>query len=217
MEIALLSLNVGMPKVIGRWHGEDVWSAIGKEPVPHETVFVGKTGIEGDSVADHKYHGGEDMAVYAYPAVNWPWWQKELQLACRPGLFGENLTLDTLDEKNVHIGDRFSWGDAVLEVSQPRVPCYKLGVYTDKLELAQKMTRSGLCGWYFRVTKAGSAPSKGTLTRIVCADAPTVWEAFTAVFARDIDLFLLQRIQRCPAVSGAWQRQVDKRIAAANR
>jgi len=217
MTATLISLNIAMPKRLGMWHGEEVLSGFDKQPVSVASVFVGKTGIVGDGQADLENHGGEDKAVYAYPAVNWPWWESEKQLACRAGLFGENLTLGDLDESQVHLGDRFAWGDAVLEVSQPRAPCFKLGIYTGRSDLPAVMTLSGRCGWYFRVTKEGAAPSSGVLSRIVCTDAPSVREAFTAVFAPKSDMMMLQRIKLAQATSPAWCRQVDKRIAAVNR
>lgn len=218
MQVPLLSCNVAMPKVIGLWRGQEVLSGFDKQPVAHAVVFVSKTGIAGDGQADLENHGGDDKAVYAYPSVNWPWWQNQKQLSCRPGLFGENLTLGSIDETTVHLGDRFLWGDVVLEVSQPRAPCFKLGIYTDRPELPAAMTMSGLCGWYFRVLQTGNAPSGGCLQRIHEAEnAASIREAFTAVFAKQPDLALLQRVQSSPAVSLAWRHQIDKRIAAVKR
>lgn len=215
MDVPILSLNLGLPKIIGQWHGQDVLSGFDKQPVDHESVFVSSMGIEGDGQVDLENHGGADKAVYAYPAIHWPWWQKEKQLACRPGLFGENLTLGALDETNVHLGDRFSWGDVILEISQPRAPCYKLGVYTHRPELPSVMTVSGRCGWYFRVLQEGNVSLRGMLTRVVCADAPSVRDAFAAVFTAKSDFDLLQRIHAAPAISPAWQQQVEKRLRAA--
>lgn len=217
MTATLISLNIGMPKVLGLWRGQEVLSGFEKLPASEPSVFVSKTGIVGDGQADLENHGGEDKAVYAYPASNWPWWENEKQLACRPGLFGENLTLGDLDETRVHLGDRFAWGDAILEVSQPRAPCFKLGIYTGRPDLPAVMTLSGRCGWYYRVIQEGNAPSSGVLSRIVCTDTPTIRDAFTAVFVAKPDLAMLQRIKLVQALSPAWYHQVDKRIAAANR
>jgi MOSC domain-containing protein YiiM len=176
---------------------------------------VGRTAIEGDTQVDLVYHGGEDMAVYAYSADNWDWWQGKMKLTCRPGLFGENLTLRGADEKSVRIGDRFAWGDVVLEVSQPRVPCFKLSIHTDRADVPAAMTLSGRCGWYCRVLKEGSAPSVGTLTQSVgVEEGPTIHEAFTAVFGAKPDIMRLQKIKVAPRLAKAWQRQVDKKIAS---
>ena len=217
MTATLISLNIGLPKIIGSWHGASVLSGFDKHPVTSGTVFVSKTGIRGDGQADLDNHGGADKAVYAYPVLNWPWWESEKQLPCRAALFGENLTLGDLDETNVHIGDRFAWGEVVLEVCQPRAPCFKLAVYTGRADLPQAMTLSGRCGWYYRVVNEGTAPATGALTRIVRADAPSVKEAFRAVFAKIADHALLYRIKEAPALSEAWQHQIDRRLTAVNR
>ncbi len=217
MTATLLSLNIGLPKIIGNWRGAAVLSGFDKQPVASDTVFVAKTGIRGDGQADLENHGGVDKAVYAYPVRNWLWWETEKQLLCRAGLFGENLTLGDLDETNVHIGDRFAWGGVVLEVCQPRAPCFKLAVYTGRADLPQAMTVSGRCGWYFRVVEEGTAPATGALTRIVRAEAPSVREAFDAVFARAPNHVQLMRVKQTPALSEAWQHQVDRRLGAVNR
>ena len=112
MELRLLSVCVGRPKVIGHINGEPVISGIAKTSLAQEIVFVGATNIEGDSQADLTVHGGLDKAVYAYPADNWRWWETEHTLPCAPNTFGENLTLEGADETQVSIGDRFRWGDA---------------------------------------------------------------------------------------------------------
>lgn len=217
MSATIVSLNIGLPKIIGRWHGAPVLSGFDKPPVQSETVFVTALGIKGDGQADLEVHGGFDKAVYAYPARNWPWWEKEKHLSCRPGLFGENLTLGDLDETSVFIGDRFQWGDVVLEVAQPRAPCFKLAVYTKREDIPSAMTASGLCGWYFRVVKEGIAPATGALTRIVRAEAPCVKEVFLAVFARSADPAVLQRIKQTPYLSEAWQHQLARRLALVKR
>jgi MOSC domain-containing protein YiiM len=217
MTTTLLSLNVSLPKIIGTWRGAPVLSGFDKRPVESERVFVSKIGIQGDGQADLDNHGGFDKAVYAYPVRNWPWWEKEKQLSCRAGLFGENLTLGELDEASVFIGDRFAWGEVMLEVCQPRAPCFKLAVYTGRNDIPQAMTKFGFCGWYYRVVKEGMAPATGTLTRVVRAEAPSVREAFHAVFAKVADPTVLHRIKKTPALSVAWQHQVDRRLGAVNR
>ncbi|GAA0525465.1 MOSC domain-containing protein YiiM [Rhizomicrobium palustre] len=216
MNVPILSLAIGQPKPLGVWRGEEVLSGFDKQPVTEEHVFVTATGIRGDGQADLENHGGADKAVYAYPALNWPWWENEKRLACRPGLFGENLTLGEVDETNVYLGDRFSWGDVILEVSQPRAPCFKLAMYTGRPEIPAAMTLSGRCGWYFRVVQEGEAPSRGALTRLVCTESVTVRDAFSYVFTPKPDVVMLERIKHAPGISDAWLYQVSKRIAAAN-
>lgn len=211
MNLTLVSLNVALPKVIGRERGEDILSGIDKQPVSG-MVFVRNMGIDGDGQADLENHGGTDKAVYAYPVANWSWWEREHGLSCRPALFGENLTLSGGDETDVHIGDRFAWGDAVLEISQPRAPCSKLGIHTGRSEVPNVMTLAARCGWYLRVVKEGAAPASGVLERIVESDSPSVRDSFAAVFVAAPDLGLLQRIHAAPALSQAWQKRVIKKL-----
>jgi len=211
-DLDLLAVNVGLPKPLGLWHGEPVLSAFDKQKVTSATVMVRSLAIDGDGQADLEVHGGVDKAVYAYPAANWPWWESQHQLSCRPGLFGENLTVDGGDEDSVHIGDRFAWGDVLLEVSQPRAPCFKLAIYTGRANGPYAMTASARCGWYFRVLQQGAAPVDGKLIRVAETDFPTVRQAFAALFWPAPDRAALQRIHAAPGLAAGWRKQVAKRI-----
>jgi len=218
MNLRILSVNIGRARVIGTVHGEDVLSGIDKKAMGVETAYVGALGIEGDEQADLTVHGGVDKAVYAYPSENWPWWVTEKGIACRPATFGENLTLEGADENNVAIGDRFRWGDVVLEVSQPRAPCYKLGLHTGRPDAPQLMTLSARCGWYFRVVDAGNAPAHdAALERITKSDAPTVRETFVALFGRGIDADAQLRARDTPQLAESWRHAISARIGASRR
>lgn len=192
MELRLLSLNTGSARVIGHVHGQEVLSAIGKKPVTG-SVFVTRLGIEGDEQADLSVHGGPDKAVYAYPSDNWRWWSEEKNLPCGPATFGENLTLAGADEDAVAIGDRFEWGEALLEVSRPRSPCFKLLIHTIRTDVGAIMTRSARCGWYLRVLREGRAGAGGMLKRIRSSDGISVRDCFVALSHPDADLELLRR------------------------
>ena len=213
MKLQLLSVNVGLPHVIGTLHGEAVLSGIAKKPVVSDQVMVRATNIDGDGQADLTVHGGSDKAVYAYPAAHWPWWDGEKKLACVPATFGENLTLADVDETQVRIGDRFSWGQSVLEVSQPRAPCFKLALHTARADVPFAMTTSGRCGWYLRVLLEGAAPVRGELECVLESDGPTVREAFASVFAPRIDREALLRIHGASALSPAWRNMVARKLA----
>lgn len=212
--LKLLSMNIGQPKVIGTVNGESVLSGIDKRPAAGGSVLVGANGIEGDGQADLENHGGAEKAVYAYPVENWPWWQSEHHLVCRPATLGENLTLSGADEIQVRIGDQFSWGEVVLEVSQPRAPCFKLAIHTGHPEAPQAMTLSGRCGWYLRVLQSGRAPVQADLVRTFESDSPTVRETFATVFSPRPDMALLRRIHRAPALSPAWRQRAAKKLGA---
>lgn len=208
MPLKLLSVNIARPKIIGTVNGEDIHSAIAKQPAGG-SLLVSATGIEGDAVADPSVHGGLDKAVYAYPADNWAWWEREHAIACAPATFGENLTLEGADETQIHIGDRFQWGEAILEVAQPRGPCFKLGIHTGKPDAPQVMTLSGRTGWYCRVLQPGRPGT--TITRIYASNSPNVREAFFARHNRDVSKDLLERVRAAPALAENWRRGVAQR------
>ena len=215
MELRLLSVCVGRPRVISHINGEPVRSGIAKQPVTQESIRVGATNIAGDAQADLSVHGGADKAVYAYPADNWRWWESEHALACMPNTFGENLTLEGADETQIAIGDRFRWGDAELEVCQPRGPCYKLALHTRRANTPQLMTVSARCGWYFRVTREGEAKPRGTLTRIHVNSGPSVRDAFVAVYHPRIPEIARRAVLEIPELAENWRSAVAQRLASA--
>jgi MOSC domain-containing protein YiiM len=217
MNLRILSVNIGRPRVIGAVHGEPVLSGIDKKAVDADSVFVGKLDIDGDEQADLSVHGGVDKALYAYPAEHWPWWENEKKFPCRPASFGENLTLEGADENAVAIGDRFRWGDAVLEVSQPRAPCYKLAIHA-RPDIPQWMTITARCGWYFRVIDEGKAPVRGAkLTCVTLSGGPSVYETFVALFGRANDNDARIRVRDTRQLAESWRRAVALKIHQALR
>lgn len=152
MEIT--SVNVGMPRRI-EWQGRVVETGIFKEPVSGR-VRVNRFNLEGDRQADLTVHGGAEKAVYVYPAEHYPFWRGELpELEFPRGAFGENLTTSGLTESTVHIGDRLGIGSAEFVVTQPRMPCYKLGVRFGRPDMPKRFMRSGRTGFYLAVTREG--------------------------------------------------------------
>lgn len=214
MELRIVSVNVARPRVLTALEGHDVLSAIGKMPVEERQIFVGRTNLEGDAQADLSVHGGVDKAVYAYPSAHWPWWQDKGFMPA-PALFGENLTLTGAAEDDIRIGDRFHWGETVLEVSQPRGPCYKLGLHTSRADAPQLMTLSARCGWYLRVIEEGFAPvADGLLTRFQTFDhAPSVSEAFRALYHPRQPQALIRKVHDTKALAGAWREGLANRLA----
>jgi MOSC domain-containing protein YiiM len=206
--LRLLSVNLSLPHVIGSVHGEPVLSGIAKRATAADAVFVGATNITGDGQADLRVHGGIDKAVYAYPSVHWPWWTQDHGLACGPATFGENLTLDGADETEVAIGDRFRWGEALLEISQPRAPCFKLGIHTGRNDIPTRMILSARCGWYFRVLDEGHAPVAGELVREHRSGGPSVREAFVAALHPGTAASSRLRVRDTEALAPAWKRMI---------
>src|ERR671913_1202468 len=151
-QVRLVSVNVGLPRVIGatRW-GKPIRSSIVKRPVTAASISLDALNLEGDRQADLTVHGGPDKAVYAYPVEHLPLWNAELGTDFGPGTFGENLTTAGWLEVDVRIGDVWAWGEARLQVSQPRSPCYKLATVTGRPDLLKRLVRKGRTGWYLRV------------------------------------------------------------------
>ncbi|HTP61401.1 MAG TPA: MOSC domain-containing protein [Burkholderiales bacterium] len=150
----LVSVSVGGPRKV-EWNGETIPTSIFKAPVAGR-VRVAKLGIEGDHQSDLTVHGGVDKAVYAYPSEHYAWWREELPNMELPwGAFGENLTTEGLLEDRVHIGDRFRAGTAEFIVTQPRMPCFKLGIRFGSAAMVKRFMRSGRSGFYLAVLREG--------------------------------------------------------------
>ncbi len=150
----VVSVNLGRPRTIV-WQGRKVRTGIFKEPVAGK-VDLGTLNLEGDGQADLRVHGGVDKAVYAYPVEHYPTWSAELGRSLPYGQFGENLTLEGLTEDEARIGDRYRIGSALLEVSQPRVPCFKLGIRMEDDAFPQRFLESLRSGFYLRVAAPGT-------------------------------------------------------------
>jgi MOSC domain-containing protein YiiM len=154
----LVSVNTGLPREVN-WHGRIVTTAIYKEPVVGR-VALRKLNLDGDRQADLTVHGGEHKAVYCYSLAHYAYWKKELPERELPmGMFGENFTIDAgkdVLEDSVHLGDRFSIGAAEVTVTQPRLPCYKLGVRFQSDDMVKRFLASGKTGFYVAVLREGN-------------------------------------------------------------
>lgn len=157
----ILAVHVGRPTELqtGR---KRVLSAINKQLV-HGPVMVRRLNIDGDEQADLSVHGGPDKALYCYPAEHYEAWNAELELPITYGFFGENLTVAGLAETDLHIGAVLLAGEAVLQVSQPRLPCFKLGMKFGSQRFVRRFLNSGRSGFYCRVLKEGLIESGQTI------------------------------------------------------
>jgi MOSC domain-containing protein YiiM len=152
--VKIISVNVGLPRIVLA-NGEPVLTGIFKEPVGGR-VMLRTLNLDGDRQADLSVHGGPDKAIYLYPAEHYEFWKRELPDMDLPfGMFGENLTSEGLLETEVHIGDKFRVGTAELMVTQPRLPCYKLGVRFGRADILRRFLVSERTGFYFSVLKEG--------------------------------------------------------------
>jgi MOSC domain-containing protein YiiM len=150
----LVSVNTGLPREV-TWHGKIVTTGIFKQPVSGR-VALRKLNLDGDRQADLSAHGGEYKAVYCYPVEHYANWKKELPGRDLPfAVFGENFTTEGLLEDSVHLGDQFSVGSAQVVVTQPRLPCYKLGVRFGSDDMVKRFLTSGRTGFYVAVIREG--------------------------------------------------------------
>jgi MOSC domain-containing protein YiiM len=151
----LVSVNVGRPKTVAvRRNGEPVESAIGKHPVAGR-VRVAGVNLAGDDQADRTVHGGPDKAVYAYASEDTAWWTAQLERPLEPGTFGENLTVDGVDVSGAVIGERWRIGSVELEVCQPRLPCFKLGIRFGDPSMVRAFALARRPGAYLRIVREG--------------------------------------------------------------
>ncbi|HWP46090.1 MAG TPA: MOSC domain-containing protein [Candidatus Limnocylindrales bacterium] len=151
----LISVNIGSPRPI-TWKGKIVMTGIFKEPVRDRRILLQKYNLDGDRQADLSVHGGENKAVYVYPSEHYGFWQQQFPGMNLPwGMFGENFTTKGLWENEVHKGDRFRIGSAEVMVTQPRMPCYKLGVKFGRADIIRRFLTSGRTGFYLTVLQEG--------------------------------------------------------------
>ncbi|MFO1003224.1 MAG: MOSC domain-containing protein [Planctomycetaceae bacterium] len=181
-------------------------------------VQVQQTGIASDEQADLVHHGGPDKAILAYAAQHYDQWNTEFPDKCfEAGGFGENLTVTGLDESRCCIGDTFRVGDSVLEISQPRQPCWKLSRRWDLPGLAVLVQKNGRTGWYLRVIKTGQIEAGMTL-ELIARPFPefSVQWANTVMYAKPRRPADDQRLSLCPALSAAWRTDLEKRSRPAS-
>ena len=188
-------------------------SAIGKIQVDGE-LTLGDLGLEGDEQAEKKIHGGPDRALCHYPREHYAHWARELpqqaDLFCAPA-FGENLSTEGLTEKNVYIGDIFRWGEALIQVTQPRSPCFKLNYHFAVSDMAQLMQNSGKTGWLYRVVAGGQVSSDAPLALVSRLSDVSVHEAGTIAWQMPFDDDQYRRLLSAAGLSVSWSRTMQKR------
>lgn len=216
----IVSLNVGQPRQVAvvnaaGEHGV-VLTAIFKSPVEGRLAVRGYN-LDGDRQADPTVHGGPNKAVYAYASEHYPYWRDQLPGIELPyGMFGENLTTAGWTEETVQIGDRFRIGTAVLQVSQPRMPCFKLGIRFNRLDIVKRFWLSGLSGIYFSVVDEGEMGAGDSMERIEAAqDSVTVADVVRMYRGDEADREKLMRVLRLP-LPGGWKERIEERLYEAS-
>lgn len=187
-------------------------SAIFKQPTHHK-LWLTETGLSGDEVADTKVHGGPEKALFAYPVKHYNYWQKDLQLGIGAGAFGENLVVEGADEFITCLGDTYRLGEAIIQVSQPRQPCWKPARRFQVMDFALRIQQTGKTGWYFRVLQEGHVESGITMELI---DRPypewTIAECNVVMHEKKDDLQLTASLLACDALAKNWQRTFRRRL-----
>jgi MOSC domain-containing protein YiiM len=202
----VLSVNVSRPHP-AEWHGRAVTTAIWKEPVTGPVALAG-VNLDGDDQADRRVHGGPDKAVYAYATEDYDWWATTTgDLA--PGTFGENLTTAGIDLGAGHVGDRWRVGSAVLEVSQPRQPCYKLAMRMGDEGFPDRFEAAGRPGAYLRIVQEG-AITAGDL--IVVEPAPQPAVTVVALATGALDEAGWRRVADDGRVPDGWRRTAERSL-----
>jgi len=210
----LISLNVALPRIV-EYNGGPVATGIFKEPVPGP-VMLRTLNLDGDRQADLSVHGGVSKAVYAYPSEHYEFWKKELpEMELSYGMFGENFTTEGLREDAVNVGDRFRVGQTELMVTEPRLPCYKLGIKFGRADIIKRFLQSRRTGFYFAVVKEGEVKA-GDAIELLSRDANNIAISdITRLYAFEKDdLKTLRRAVKLEALSESWreyfQRQIKK-------
>jgi MOSC domain-containing protein YiiM len=213
--VHLASLNLGHPELLpdpfAREGGSPTHrTAIRKRPAAGP-VRLGRLGLEGDEVADHRHHGGPDQAVLGYAGSNYPRWRLDLgdHPCLVPGGFGENLTVEGTDEAEVGLGDVWRIGGTRLEVCQPRVPCETLARRFGIRDFVKRVTRAARTGWYLRVLEEGRLEA-GMPIELLERPHPewTVARAFEVMVDAHAPQELRRSLSRCPTLPAKWQARL---------
>ena len=209
----LLSVNVGLPREVVA-DDRMVLTSIFKSPVPGRIPIRGHN-LAGDQQSDPAVHGGRAKAVYAYPHEHYAFWREQLpEMELSAGQFGENLTIDGLLESDVHVGDRLRIGSAELVVTQPRMPCYKLGIRFGRADIVKRFLESRRSGFYLQVASEGEVGAGDTIYIVdrhpAAVSIPEVLGMYLKEATRPERL---RDVIAIPALSEAWRARLTEQLA----
>jgi MOSC domain-containing protein YiiM len=210
----LISINVSRPKSVAVGGGQTVMTGICKEPV-RGRVMMRTLDLDGDGQADLTVHGGPDKAVYVYPIEHYDYWQRTLKRDKFPfGQFGENFTVEGMTEDTVHIGDVYRIGGAIVRVTQPRLPCYKLALKMEMPTFPKLFLPTGRSGFYLRVLQEGDVGA-GDKIELVQADPAqlSVHEILHLAFFEKGNAERIRKAASVPALSAAWREMLNEQLA----
>jgi len=197
----VISVNVGAIRRV-EWEGEIVSTGIWKTPVGSRVALRGMNFV-GDDQADRTVHGGRDKAVYAYAQEDYDFWREEHGVETQPGLFGENLTVEGIDLSNAISGERWRVGSCVLEVAQPRLPCYKLGIRMNDPYFPRQFQAVMRMGAYFRIIEEGDI---GANDAVAVLDRPAHGVTLDTMVGALLDVTKARRLHDIDALPAFWRR-----------
>lgn len=200
------SVNIGQVREV-TWRGRRIRTGIWKSPIDAPSVMARGVNLDGDDQADRRVHGGPDKAVYAYAEEDYRFWQQAEGFVVTPGLFGENLTVRGLELRDAVVGERWRVGTAVLEVAQPRLPCYKLGIRMGDDDFPRRFVEAGRMGAYLRIVTEGVvAPGD----RIEVIARPGHGVTLRGMLEAVGDRERLRGLLRAPELPGYWRRLAER-------
>ena len=208
----VVSINAGLPREV-QWGGKTILTSIFKTPVSGP-VQVRRLNVEGDQQSDLSVHGGADKAVYLYPAEHYAFWRAELPaVGFSWGAYGENFTTEGLLEGTTCIGDRFRIGSAEFVVTQPRMPCFKLGIRFDRRDMVRRFLRSGRTGFYLSVSREGEVGAGDPVTLESRDDLAMTVADVVGLYAADVaNQDLLRRASELQSLPDSWRDYFRKRL-----
>jgi len=205
----VISTNIGEPRTFEH-RGKEVKTGIFKFSV-EDGIYLGREDVDNDHVIDRRYHGGVDKACYLYSADHYKYWQAlypELELPW--GMFGENLTIEGLHEADVNIGDVFKIGEAVVQATQPRQPCFKLEFRFHDTTIVRKFVDSGFSGVYVRVLENGQVNPGDQMERIERKDSVSIQEVYGWIYAEEFDPKVARAVND-PLIAASCKKDLLKR------
>lgn len=209
--IAVISVNVGKPQII-KYKEKEITTGICKNST-NQALFLSSVNLDGDEQADLIHHGGKDKAVCVYSYEHYPFWENELDCSLQPGAFGENVTVSGFVEEDVCIGDVFQFGQAIVQISQPRQPCHKLAKKYNHVELPVRVQDTGYTGFYFRVLEEGWILEERSLERIKRHPSEiTIAYANRIMYHDQQNIDAMKRIMQVEELSESWRKIFHKRI-----
>ena len=211
-EMKLISLNVGRPRIVRR-NDDLVSTGIFKEPVAGR-VNLRTLNLDGDRQADLSVHGGPSKAVYGYPSEHYDFWKHELPEMDLPwGMFGENFTTAGMNEAGINVGDKFRVGSAIVMATQPRMPCYKLGIRFGRADILKRFLASGRTGFYFAVLQEGEVGAGDRLELIEKNEPRDRVSDITRLYTSEKNnLSLLRRATEVEQLPESWRNYFQDHI-----